>query len=98
MYESNQELNVVNAIQKINDVMQNASYILREIVEFLYGNNNYKMNIYWKNLLEDFKNKNIKIINWNLGDPWFKDQPLSACNLATEWFKAGDISKNYRIK
>ncbi len=97
MYDSNQELNVINAIQKINEVMQNTGYILREIVEFLYGNNNYKMNIYWKLLLEDFKNQNIKITNGDLGDSC-KEQCLSACNLFKEWVKAEDISKNYRIK
>ena len=45
LWEPNQELNVLNALQKINEVMQNSGCSLKEDVETLYVNNNYKINI-----------------------------------------------------
>ena len=39
LWEPNQELNVLNALQKINDVMQNSSCNLKEAIEILYQNN-----------------------------------------------------------
>ena len=54
-WEPNQELNVLNALQKINEVMQNSGCSLKEAVEILYGNNNYKININWNKLVEEFK-------------------------------------------
>jgi len=64
-WEPNQELNVLNALQKINEVMQNSGCSLKEAVEILYGNNNYKININWNKLVEDFKKyKNISKSSW----------------------------------
>ena len=37
MWEPNQELNVLNALQKINEVMQNSGCSLKEALEVLYG-------------------------------------------------------------
>ena len=45
LWEPNQELNVLNALQKINEVMQNFVCSLKEAVDTLYTNNNYKINI-----------------------------------------------------
>ena len=65
MWEPNQELNVLNALQKINEVMQNSGCSLKEAVEIIYGNNNYKININWNKLVEDFKEyKNISKSSW----------------------------------
>ena len=65
MWEPNQELNVLNALQKINEVMQNSGCSLKEAVETLYGNNNYKININWNKLVDDFKKyKNISKSSW----------------------------------
>ena len=65
MWEPNQELNVLNALQKINEVMQNSGCSLKEAVEIIYGNNNYKININWNKLVEDFKKyKNISKSSW----------------------------------
>ena len=55
MWEPNQELNVLNALQKINEVMQKSGVDLKEAVEIIYANNNYKININWNKLIEDFK-------------------------------------------
>ena len=55
VWEPNQELNVLNALQKINEVMQNSGCSLKEAVKTLYENKNYKININWKKLVEDFK-------------------------------------------
>ena len=41
MLEPNQELNLLNALQKINKVMQNSGCNLKEGVQVLYGKNNY---------------------------------------------------------
>ncbi len=54
-WEPNQELNVLNALQKINEVMQNSGCSLKEAVEVLYGKNNYKIIINWNKLVEEFK-------------------------------------------
>ena len=54
MWEPNQELNVLNALQKINEVMQNSGCSLKEAVETLYGNNNYKININWNKLVNNW--------------------------------------------
>ena len=65
VWEPNQELNVLNALQKINEVMQNSSCSLKEAVKTLYGNNNYKININWNKLVDDFKKyKNISKSSW----------------------------------
>ena len=45
MWEPNQELNVLNALQKINEVMQHSGCSLKEAVEIIYGNDNFKINI-----------------------------------------------------
>ncbi len=64
-WEPNQELNVLNALQKINEVMQNSGCSLKEAVEVLYGKNNYKININWNKLVEEFKEyKNVSKSSW----------------------------------
>ena len=65
MWEPNQELNVLNALQKINEVMQNSGCSLKEAVEIIYGNNNYKININWNKLVEDFKDALLNRENSN---------------------------------
>ena len=55
MWEPNQELNVLNALQKINEVMQNSGRSLKEEVKTLYVSNNYKININWTKLVDYFK-------------------------------------------
>ena len=52
MWEPNQELNVLNALQKINEVMQNSGCNLKEAVEILYKDNAHKINLDWKKLKE----------------------------------------------
>ena len=47
MWEPNQELNVLDALQKINEVMQNSGCSLKETIEIIFGNNDYKINIDW---------------------------------------------------
>ena len=45
--------------------MQNSGCSLKEAVEIIYGNNNYKININWNKLVEDFKEyKNISKSSW----------------------------------
>ena len=48
MWEPNQELNVLNALQKINEVMQNSGCIFKEAVEILNKDNIQKINLDWK--------------------------------------------------
>ena len=65
LWEPNQELNVLNALQKINEVMQNSGCSLKEAVEILYGNNNYKININCNKLVDDFKkDMNKRMPSW----------------------------------
>ena len=47
VWEPNLELNVLNSLQKLNEVMQNSGCSLKEVVKTLQGNNNYKININW---------------------------------------------------
>ena len=64
-WEPNQELNVLNALQKINEVMQNSGCSLKEAIEVLYGKSNYKININWNKLVEEFKEyKNVSKSSW----------------------------------
>ena len=42
---------VLNALQKINEVMQKSGVDLKEAVEIIYANNNYKININWNKLI-----------------------------------------------
>ncbi len=63
--EHNQEFNVLNALQNINEVMQNSGCSLKEAVDILYANNNYKININWNKLVDDLKKyKNISKSSW----------------------------------
>ena len=72
MWEPNQELNILNALQKINEVMQNSGCSLKEAVEIIYGNNNYKININWNKLVDDFKKyKNISKLSWEGNKSYF---------------------------
>ena len=68
MWEPNQELNVLNALQKINEVMQKSGVDLKEAVEIIYANNNYKININWNKLVEDFKDALLNRENSNRND------------------------------
>ena len=64
-WEPNQKLNVLNALQKINEVMQNSGCSLKEAVETLCRNNTYKININWNKLVYYFKKyKNISKSSW----------------------------------
>ena len=62
MWEPNQELNVLNALQKINEVMQNSGCSLKEAVEIIYGNNNYKININWNKLKEEYADEGAVMV------------------------------------
>ena len=65
--ESNQELNVLNALQIINVVMQNSGCSLKEAVEVLYRKNNYKININCNKLVKEFKEyKNLSKSSWEV--------------------------------
>ena len=55
MWDPNQELNVLNALQKINGLMQNSGCSLKEAVEILYKDNAYKINLDWEKIILDFK-------------------------------------------
>ena len=72
VWEPNQELNVLTALQKINEVMQKSGVDLKEVVEIIYSNNNYKINISWNKLIEDFKvYKNISKSSWEENYSYF---------------------------
>ncbi len=58
LWDPNQELNVLNALQIINEVMLNFGCSLKEAVDILYANNNYKININLNKLVDDFKKYN----------------------------------------
>ena len=81
-WEPNQELNVLNALQKINEVMQNSGCSVKEAVEVLYGKNNYKININWNKLVEEFKEyKNISKSSWEGNYSYFlKDIFVIMCS------------------
>ena len=85
MWEPNQELNVLNALQKINEVMQNSGCSLKEAVEIIYGNNNYKININWNKLVEDFKEyKNISKSSWEGNYSYFLADIVSMMGSSNE--------------
>ena len=85
MWEPNQELNVLNALQKINETMQNSGCSLKEAVEILYGNNNYKININWKKLVEDFKKyKNISKSSWEGNYSYFLNDIIQMMGTSNE--------------
>ena len=45
--------------------MQNSGCSLKEAIDVLYGKNNYKININWNKLVDDFKKyKNISKSSW----------------------------------
>jgi len=63
--ELNQELNVLNALQKINEVMRNSGCSLKESLRVLYGKNNYKININMNKLVEEFEEyRNLSKSSW----------------------------------
>ena len=68
MWEPNQELNVLNALQKINEVWQNSGCSLKKDFAIIYRNNNYKININWNKLVEDFKDALLNRENSNRND------------------------------
>ena len=85
LWEPNQELNVLNALQKINEVMQNSGCSLKEAVEIIYGNNNYKININWNKLVEDFKEyKNISKSSWEGNYSYFLADIVSMMGSSNE--------------
>tara|TARA_B100000161_G_scaffold257025_1_gene220602 strand:+ start:52 stop:426 length:375 start_codon:yes stop_codon:yes gene_type:complete len=49
-WEPNQELSVLNALQNINDCMQNSGYNLKKAVEILYKDNVHTINLDRKKL------------------------------------------------
>ena len=85
MWEPNQELNVLNALKKINEVMENSGCSLKEAVEIIYGNNNYKININWNKLVEDFKEyKNISKSSWEGNYSYFLADIVSMMGSSNE--------------
>ena len=78
IWEPNQELNVLNNLQKINEAMQNSGFSLNEPVEIIYRNNNYKININWNKLVENFKEyKNISYSSWEINYSYFLSDIVS---------------------
>ena len=54
LWEPNQELNVLNALQKINEVMQNSGCSLKEAVEILYFKSIFEIiYIFFKSFLDN---------------------------------------------
>jgi hypothetical protein len=103
MWEPNQELNVLNALQKINEVMQNSGCSLKEAVEIIYRNNNYKININWNKLVEDFKEyKNVSKSSWEVNYSYFLADIVSMIGSSNEakkdksYFRKKLESKNKR--
>ena len=71
-WEPNQELNELDALQKINEVMLNSGSILKEALEVFYAKNNYKIYISWNKLVEEFKEyKNINNSSWEKNYSYF---------------------------
>ena len=55
MWEPNQQLNVFNALKKINEIMKNSGCRYKEVFKTMLGNNNYKININQDKLVDHFK-------------------------------------------
>ena len=65
--------------------MQNSGCSLKEAVEIIYGNNNYKININWNKLVEDFKEyKNISKSSWEGNYSYFLADIVSMMGSSNE--------------
>ena len=98
-WEPNQELNVLNALQKINEVMQNSGCSLKKAVKFLYGKNNYKININWNKLVEYFKEyKNISKSSWEGNYSYFLKDIVSRFGLLEQHNSFKKLIKKFLFK